>query len=264
MILKNFLPEYYCEIDYLSKVISILYDKFDDNYELYIFCSDSHPSVEKNDKFKIVIHPGNETYFDTRDYDKVDVVFRYYNSHMCDNTKIFSIPIGYNSSGKNEINFENLTPIADRTNDVFFIGQKNHRHDFINYVNISDFKENVIFSAGFRNGFEIYDYYNQLNNSKICLVPRGLSRETFRYIEAFASGCIVITAEKLNTWYYEESPAIFIKNWDITVDSIIKNLLKSDLSELQKNGLEYYEKFLSPVSIANYITNTIKKIKCQK
>lgn len=258
MLVKNALPVNYCEIDYTNRVVNILKQNLDDNFEIYFFHNLSAQKIDRTNKIKIILHVGNENAFDNREYENANFVFRFYQSDKCDYKKIFPIPIGYNSSGCNEIDFLNIKPILERSNDVFFVGQQNHRNNFIDYAKTSKYKKNINFSEGFRNGLEIYQYYKELNDSKICLAPKGLSPETFRYIEAFASGCVVITTEKLNTWYYLNSPAIFIEKWDENVDLIIKNLLENDLSELQNEGLKYYKNFLSPDATAKYIINTIK------
>lgn len=258
MILANFLPEHYCELDYTNNIVKILNEKLDDNFEFYFYYNECNHKVAKNKKTKLIFHVGNEDEFNTREYKNVNFVFRFYHTNKCDNIKIHSIPIGYNSSGRNEIIFENIKPIMQRPNNVFFYGQKNYRSEFLNFVNTSKYKEKIQFSNGFRDGLNIFDYYKELNNTKICLVPKGFSPETFRYIESFASGCVVITTEKLQTWYYQNSPAFFIERWDETVDDLIDNLLCEDLTDLQENGLDYYKKFLSPEACANYILNTLK------
>jgi hypothetical protein len=98
-----------------------------------------------------------------------------------------------------------------------------------------------------------------LSNTKICLVPKGLSSETFRYTEAFASGCIVITTEKLPVWFYENSPAYFVKDWNVVDDEFIENLLKQDLKIEKEKSLQYYKEYLSVEATTNYIMKTLNQ-----
>jgi hypothetical protein len=112
------------------------------------------------------------------------------------------------------------------------------------------------FTSGFREGINIIEYTNLLSNSKISLVPKGVSPETFRFSESFAAGCIVITTEKINVWYYENCPAIFINDWSELNQNLIDNIQNPDLIRIK--GIEYYEKYLSAKANANYILNKIK------
>ncbi len=55
-------------------------------------------------------------------------------------------------------------------------------------------------------------YSENMMNTKICLVPRGTSFETFRFFEAMRYGCIVVVEALPLRWFYEGSPAIQIND----------------------------------------------------
>jgi hypothetical protein len=261
MILKNELPKHYCEIDYIENIIKILEDKLPNNLELYILNNDFNLPITLNNNTKVGIHIGNEVGWDTKNYDKLDIIFRFYQSEKCDNIKIFPINIGYNSSGNNQIYFISLKNINERSIDVFFKGQSTHRNNFFNNLALKKYKKNIVKTTGFRQGDTIEDYLETLSNSKICLVPKGLSSETFRYTEAFASGCIVITTEKISTWFYENSPAFFVQNWNEVNDEFIDKILELDLLIEKEKSLNYYQKYLSPQANANYILKILSEKK---
>lgn len=256
----NFLDPNFSEYDYLKKIVEYLNLNLDDNYHLYIIHDKFNSKIinEKN-VVKIAIHIGNEVKFSNKNYDKFDYIFRFYLEHKCDYKKIFPISIGYNSSGKdNNIIFRNNIKLTNRKCDVFFMGNKNVRKSFYNsvkkYIDIYDLR----FTDGFRKGLSINEYLDQLNNSKICLVPSGSSPETYRYTEAFASGCIVITTSKVDSWFYENSPAIFIKKWSDFNENLVKSILSSNLDIKYNNNLKYYNDKLSPEANAQYILNVLK------
>jgi hypothetical protein len=269
MIIKNKLPGHYCELSYSQLIEEQLLKEFDNNYSLYFI----HPDLDvieglnfsekiKNDiNYKIAIHVGNEVSYDPKYYEFFDVIFRFYLQEKCDYIKIFPINIGFNSSGKYNISPNKGKKLSERTNDVFFMGNKSVRYGFHNSINNLSKKYDITFTDGFRSGLPIKDYYNKLSNSKICLVPNGMSPETFRYSESLGSGCIVVTNEKINSWFYENSTAIFINDWSEVTEEFINNILLSNIDVKYEENLDYYEKCLSPESNAKYIIKTIKEKK---
>jgi hypothetical protein len=269
MIIQNKLPIHYCEVSYIKLIEEQLLKEFDDNYSLYII----HPDLDvveglkfgekiKNDtNYKIAIHNGNEVSFDSKYYEFFDIIFRFYLQENCDYNKVFPINIGFNSSGEYNIHPNKGNKLSERTNDVFFMGNTSVRYEFYKSINNLSNKYDINFTNGFRTGLPIRDYYNKLSNSKICLCPNGVSPETFRYTESLGSGCIVITKDKVNSWFYENSTAIFINDWSEVTEEFINNILSSNIDEKYKENLDYYERFLSPQSNAEYIIKTIKEKK---
>jgi hypothetical protein len=269
MKINNFLPNHYCEIDYINKIIDVLSLNLDDNYSLYILYPDLkinnlkfefiNTVLNDNSKIKFAIHTGNEVYYDPTYYELFQKIFRYYLNDYCDYNKIYPISIGYNSSGNNLINMNPNIKLSNREIDVFFIGRNLNRSNFIESIKKLTNKNSFIkITDGFRQGLSINEYYEKLSNSKICLAPSGFSPETFRYVEGFGCGCIVITQSKNNSWYYDESPAIFVDNWDKVDDKFINNILFSDLDSIYIKNNKYYTDNLSPEANARYIINQLK------
>jgi len=270
MIIKKFpgkfnnesivIPGYYSEVSYLNELLKILNNQLNDDFELYVIYRDFNVDINTNsNKIRIGIHISNETTFDDKYYDKLDIIFRYYLSEQCDYNKVFPINIGYNSSGYESIEFNPNTKIQDRQIDLFFYGQLSNRQSlFENSKKISG--NNILnFTSGFREGINIIEYKKLLSNSKISLVPKGVSPETFRFSESFASGCIVITTEKINVWYYENCPAIFLNSWSELNQNLIDEILNSDyIDSLRIKSVDYYEKYLSAKANADYILNKVK------
>lgn len=262
------LPPHYCEISYLNEIINQLKSKLNDNYVLFVIYEELYykekivDNEKYKDKIKICIHPGNETVYKNKFYDEFDFVFRYYLSNNCDYKKVFPINIGYNSSGLEILNFNSYKKMDERNINCFFSGQINNqnRMSLINKLKTFNNDKNLInVTKGFRQGFEVEKYKDILSDTKICLVPKGVSPETFRFTESFASGCIVITTEKLDVWYYESCPAIFLDSWESLNEDFINNLLNKNLEIERQKSLEYYDKYLSGVSNAEYIIRIISQ-----
>jgi hypothetical protein len=266
MIVKNVTPPHYSEVSYIGFIIEYLEKKLDNSYSLYLI----HPDLQyvggkeleeeivKDSNFKIAIHLSNEVGFDSSYYDKLDIIFRFYLSKNCDLKKVYPINIGYNSSGKESIKPKSEKKILERNFDVTFIGNKNVRYDFTESISKISENYNIHFTDGFRQGLPIEEYYDMLSETKICLVPSGISPETFRYSESFGSGCVVITDNLDEAWYHQNSPAIVISDWSEVTKEFLDNILNSDLENLQTKGLDYYNNHLSPESNAEYILNVLK------
>lgn len=269
MIIQNKLPGHYSELSYVQVIEEQLLKEFDDNFSLYFI----HPDLDiiegvdfgekiKNDtNYKIAFHTSNEVTYSPKYYDFFDIIFRVYLQENCDYKKVFPINLGFNSSGQYGIYPNKGNKLSERTNDVFFIGNKSFRLEFYESINHLSDKYDITFTNGFRTGLSIQDYYDKLSNSKICLAPNGYSPETFRYNEALGSGCIVITKERVNSWFYENSTAIFIDDWSEVTEEFISNILLSDIDEKYEQNLDYYKKYLSPEANAEYIIKTIREKK---
>jgi len=272
MLVKNSLPSHYCEISHTNIITEHLKNELDDSYYLFFIHPDLDLDINLMEEFllklkevkaknikKIAIHVGNEEYYNDKLYENFDMIFRNYHYNKSDNSKVFNFSLGYNSSGKSIVEFNNSKKISERSIDVFFSGQIGHRESFYHYVT-NNLRGNyhINFNNKFRAGMGIDNYVKTLSDTKICLVPNGLSKETFRYAEAFASGCVVITSENIDVWYYKNSPAYFVNNWNQVTDEYIQNILQSNMDIKQTEGIEYYKNYLSPESSAKYIISKIK------
>lgn len=258
-----------CEIDYSRNIKNILGEELNDSFYLYEYNPGIYSQfpeyvekIKENEKGvkKIALHFGNELVesgFDNKLYEHFDLIFRFYQPENCDHKKIFEINIGYNSTGNNRINFNSNIPMSERKNDVFFSGKLGGRNNFSQVTKLRNPKYNINITNRFRGGYDINEYVNILSNSKICLAPNGYSPQTFRYSEAFASGCIVITNVKFDSWYGRHSPAYIVNDWSELTEDYIQKILDSDLEKERKKSIEYYEKYLSPEANARYILNVI-------
>ena len=162
---------------------------------------------------------------------------------------IYHIPLGYFKQVDMPIK-----EIENRPYDVFFAGSVEHASysvwslkywlkppkdiarkkmmfmiNFIRKKNL-DVKFNLTITSDF-NAARCADeksYSEKMMDSKICLVPRGTSLETYRFFEAIRYGCIVITEILPSRWFYNGSPAIRINDWS-ELEEILDKLINNKL-----------------------------------
>lgn len=200
-----------------------------------------------------------------------------------DDEGITSIPLGYFS--KNETS---LKPVDERMYNITFIGCLNRNRvqlasilsgmpklfmilgfwfkphltiEFINHlVKWFNPRDYITFNPDFNAGIHGETFINIMNNSKICLVPRGWSNvETYRLYEAMEAGCVVIAEKLPNRKYFKNIPVIQVDNWKEGLKKA-KELLNNEelLTELSKKSKMFYDEFLSPEATAKIIIDTIE------
>ena len=116
------------------------------------------------------------------------------------------------------------------------------------------------FNPDFNAGVKGDVFTNILNNSKICLVPRGWTNtETFRLYEAMNAGCVVICEKLPDRKYFENIPVIQVDNWKQGLKKA-RELLKDDslLEELSIKSKMFYDEFLSPIATAKIIMDKLE------
>jgi len=260
----------FCERKFFQKIMEKLY-YLDDNYNFIITNYDDNTlPLFQPDKKNIVIYISDEYGIVKTWFNKVDLIFRTYpRKGNFDYIKIFPIPLGLVMP--DFVTYEMEQPkkkLSERKYDCFYSGQFSpNRIPFINSIkkSISGSNFNGIFreTNGFRTEFPIDDYFKIMNETKISFVPLGkVVPESFRYMESFESGCVVITDfpihQNQDIWYYRDSPAIFISNYEQINKRFIENILNNIDSYYEKN-VNYYNNFLSTDAICKYITDTINK-----
>ena len=258
----SIFPGSYSEVYTYGQVIQLLKERLGNHFALYVKHGDSPYQlhlIEQPGQIRIMIHISNEVFYDDTDYEKFDFVFRFYLPQRCDGQKVFPIPLGVSSHGKVDYDYGPNLPLHQRSNNLFFKGQIHHREAFAAALNQLSIPNSLIeFTDGFRGGDDLASYHHKLDQSKIVLVPGGLSPETFRYAEAFARGCCVVTDEPPGQWWHEGSPARFIQDWN-QVGEVIQETLASMSETTHLDNRRYYQHKLSPKAIADYIEGVVRK-----
>jgi Exostosin family len=200
---------------------------------------------------------------------------------------IYTIPLGYYNqldTSKKEID--------ERTYDVFFAGSalndsyipgslKEFLASLLTPPKIQSRKKMIVYLHKFRNKFinftvelsltdgfylmtenDIKTYAERLMNSKICLIPRGTSYETYRFFEAIRFGCIPIVESLPPHWFYKGFSGVKVKNWR-NLPEILEDLLSNPdlLESIHKKALYWWQTQCSERAVGEYMVNNLKKIR---
>lgn len=272
-----------CENEYINHFLEFLKDKIDDSYHFIIARINNKQEILEFEKTiiegkkNILLMKSDEFGIIPPFLDKLFLVFRFYNNKkLYDNKKIFALPCGYASNFDYDYNRSfydsknNKIELTKRQNDIFFSGQMTTHNRQMMAYNVEKIKNNfkcvLNYTAGFARGFALDEYYTKMLDSKICLVPDGaVVPESFRYFEAFEINSIVITTypiknDNYNHWYYYKSPAIFLDDWSQLTKELVDNLLTEEsLMYNFKKSKEYFNNYISPKAISEYILDKIIK-----
>ncbi len=207
--------------------------------------------------------------------------------------RVFPIPLGYG----NQIDLPSI-PMTERDNDIFFAGSISNKEEYSYYspkkwigkpksisrtkmvkqtnklkylhpsINTkihtnSQFVLNAIEYDQVRSDevLDAREYSEALMNTKICLVPRGTSPETFRFFEGLRQGCVLITEQLPDRWFYNEAPIIQINSWR-ELHSIVPSLLDDQerLEYLHEASLQWWNEVCSEEAVAKYISKRISRL----
>ncbi len=279
-IRSSLIEDHVCDLQSILKVIAVLQKELSEDYVICIvlFNEPLLPISKSDPRKKIVIMLSDEVGITPCWLDDADIIFRTLSSNSCcDYKKIFPIPTGYfapllGHSYEGELPKKSL---ADRDSDIFYSGKatKGERLFFYKRAHrlTKKFSGIINGTTGWMQGETYMDtdtYYAHLNNCRIAFAPKAyVTPETIRYIEAFESGCITITDHPIhqqnhNLWYYEGSPAIFLKSWWQLNPRMISKLLAPDsVDEYQEKNITYYNSKLSSRAVAQYILDRIDEMK---
>lgn len=104
-------------------------------------------------------------------------------------------------------------------------------------------------------------YSENLMNSKICLVPRGVTLDTCRFFEALRYGCIIITDSLPKTWFYEDAPVYKVDSW-IELEDILLNLLsdKEKIEEMHQSTISFWREKCSEEAVASFMFHKLSSL----
>lgn len=154
--------------------------------------------------------------------------------------------------------------IRDRSIDLYFIGRDEYRDDFYAAMDMlypedrRGARIEIERAEGFRAGHSSEVYAHKLAQTKIALCPRGVSHETFRIYEAMRSGCVVIAARQLPTWFTEGGPVIEIDDWT-DLKGLADDLLSNEgkMQEISLQNRVWWEEKCSEEAVAHYMAREL-------
>ena len=196
-------------------------------------------------------------------------------------TNTYIIPLGY----ANQLELP-IVPLENRTTDVSFMGSINNelasklslkywlpspktvareqmlksactlqqRPELNVYLQGTEQFTGNLLDSGQQLEDEKNRYSSKLMDTKICLVPRGSSLETFRLFEAVRYGCVVICEQLPRRWYYNGLPAVQIDSWS-NLEKIVDDLLGDPerLEQLHQKALNYWQTSCSEAVLGRYM-----------
>ena len=104
-------------------------------------------------------------------------------------------------------------------------------------------------------------YFDDLASTKICVAPRGTSRETFRVYEGLMLGCIVVSDRLPKHDFYRDSPIIQIDDWG-GLDRLLEELLGDAhrMEDLHRASLRHWEEVMSERALADRLSGGLAPV----
>ena len=105
-------------------------------------------------------------------------------------------------------------------------------------------------------------YATRLMNTRISVVPRGNALETFRFFEALRAGCVLITEDLPDFWFYYGAPVIRLADWSRLPD-VLEDLM-SDADKLERLHLQsmgWWRDVCAPDALGIYLAKQLNKLK---
>lgn len=261
----DYTPDYYVEKKWLNSILDNLVKE-----NITVVIRDKEEHELPNEKYiTIITSTEQHNYYPTKELEDSNCkgVFMHYapingDSYQIDNfykhPKLHSIPLGYHKDFPLK-NIGDLKIAPEREIDVCFWGQYDpyRRTDFLRACErIKDrYNTSLRFYTGWNKGWSPESYAECLENSVIALVPWGsASRNSFRFWEAYYSGCIIICNTQYKTWYDWNNYYPVKDDWsdlEENIDLILRNKIFIDLH----NSIEV---IINDKIVAKYIKEQIK------
>ena len=104
-------------------------------------------------------------------------------------------------------------------------------------------------------------YAARLMRAKIAIVPRGNALETFRFFEAMRAGCVLITEQLPDFWFYHGAPVVRVSDWS-QLQPLLENLL-SDPEKLRRMHFQsrgWWRDVCSPQALGRYMAHQLNRL----
>lgn len=258
------MPENWCEWDHVEGTLTRLEHYlvnlgFADRF-VFVVTANADNLAFANEERAVVYQTSDEAH-EIPDYiNDVFMVFKNYRPFYPAPETLRIVPLGCNK----DVPVLPVQAMADRSLDLFFIGRDEYRDDF--YAAMAEQypeaargpKIEIEKALGFRAGHTPEVYAHKLAQTKIALCPRGVSHETFRIYEALRSGCAVIAARQLPSWFNEGWPVIEVDDWSGLKD-LAEGLLGDEkrLTEISVQSRAWWEEKCSEEAVAHYMAREL-------
>ena len=194
-------------------------------------------------------------------------------------SEVFAIPLGYANQTALPIK-----PVRNRRYDASFAGSIQHKPRSIwspkrwlqtpkslsrqsmsiALARVQDLRPEWLISLSQTAGYHAIrsadpsSYSELMMDTKVALVPRGTSLETFRYFESMRAGCVVIAEALPDRWFYDGSPAIQIEDWS-TLDEILGEIFSNPdrLQYLHEASLDWWQRVCSEEAVGRFMSDRL-------
>ena len=246
----DYLPDNNLETQYFNEIIEHL------DIDIAVVAKNFGDTVPKVDREKIILMNADESYRIPEEINdpSVKLIFKQY-CYEGQHPKLRPLPLG--PSTDFVVTKKN---ILERNFDVSFVGQiAQNRFDLYKEIPqfLMDDSINSFFGfyQGFNRGLDCESYSKILCDTKIAICPHGTaSPESFRFFEACAASCVILTVSQPDNWVYKNAPYIPLQN----VYQIVKTILTNpDKLRTISEATRRYYRDISPKAVSQYIEGEI-------
>mgnify|MGYP003119740583 FL=1 len=252
-----------------------LASKLDDSFRVIVKYQGQDMPTYNDNKHNVVFCTSKEIHIPPKEFARDDVLIIFQHYFMLDrwgypvhNPLSYPLPLG---TFKDPDPSLEIKPLPEREYDFCFMGQIPHtgtrdafKRGLDRVMNESGdkYKYFVKITNGFNKGLDRDEYFDVLNNSKLCLCPQGAhSPETFRLFEALSVGAIPIVDKLPKLWYYERCPFLNVdRSWYTLDDTLVENLnflQTSNCRQMLYSLADYCQTVLNPAALAGMLEEKV-------
>ena len=104
-------------------------------------------------------------------------------------------------------------------------------------------------------------YSELVAQTRVCLVPRGNSPETFRFFEALRAGCVVVCESLPDYWFYRGAPVLKVRRWSELSDVLTALLADTaELERLHSASVDWWRSRCSEEALGQYMAEQITQV----
>lgn len=102
------------------------------------------------------------------------------------------------------------------------------------------------------------DYSHKMMRTRLALVPRGTSPDTYRLFEALRYGCVPITDRLPTRWYYERAPVVEVGDWS-ELPAVVERLTRdpAEVRRLHVAARSFWDDCCSEDAVGTFLADRL-------